>query len=157
MLKDSTTWPLAVCCKDRARARDQNLEGRAEGIPCIAWQQACRHLLGSCLMSNRASVSCYAMHLLINVVALLQILKQLQTSPHACQLIEHGTHQGHDYIVMELLGCNAVELRKSQAPRGRWGTHTVKQLGERAGMTSSLLAFCWPMLTGSSCCQVLRK
>ena len=60
---------------------------------------------------------------------LLQILKQLQKSPHACQLIEHGTHLGHDYIVMELLGYNVVELRKSQAPQGRWGTHTVKQLG----------------------------
>ncbi|KAL3145384.1 hypothetical protein ABBQ38_001634 [Trebouxia sp. C0009 RCD-2024] len=59
----------------------------------------------------------------------LKILKQLQNSPHACQLIEHGTYQGHDYIVMELLGCNAVELRKAQAPRGRWGTDTVKQLG----------------------------
>lgn len=65
-------------------------------------------------------------------MALLQILKQLQNSPHACQLIEHGTYQGHDYIVMELLGCNAVELRKAQAPRGRWGTDTVKQLGEAA-------------------------
>lgn len=63
-------------------------------------------------------------------MGLLQILKQLQNSPHACQLIEHGTHQGHDYIVMELLGCNAVELRKAQAPQGRWGMHTVKQLGE---------------------------
>lgn len=62
----------------------------------------------------------------------LQVLKQMQSSPHACQLVEHGTHQGHDYIVMELLGCNAAELRKAQAPRGRWGTHTVKQLGEGA-------------------------
>lgn len=103
-------------------------------------------MLGVCLMSDGAFVSCYAVHLLINVVALLQILKQLQNSPHACQLIEHGTHQGHDYIVMELLGCNAVELRKSQAPRGCWGTHTVKQLGERAGMMSSLLEFCLPLL-----------
>ena len=76
---------------------------------------------------------------LMNDEALLQILKQLQNSPHACQLIEHGTHQGHDYIVMELLGCNAVELRKSQAPRGRWGTHTVKQLGERADMMPTVL------------------
>ena len=63
---------------------------------------------------------------------LLQVLKQMQNSPHACQLVEHGTHQGHDYIVMELLGCNGAELRKSQAPHGRWGTHTVKQLGEGA-------------------------
>lgn len=86
--------------------------------------------------------------LLIHSVALLQILKQLQNSPHACQLIEHGTHQGHDYIVMELLGCNAVELRKSQAPRGRWGTHTVKQLGERAGMMATLLECCLPMCKG---------
>ncbi|DBA86692.1 TPA: hypothetical protein ACH3X1_005146 [Trebouxia sp. C0004] len=30
---------------------------------------------------------------------------------------------------MELLGNNAVELRKLQAPQGRWGTHTVKQMG----------------------------
>ncbi|DBA79844.1 TPA: hypothetical protein ACH3X2_007681 [Trebouxia sp. C0005] len=59
----------------------------------------------------------------------LKVLKQLQDSPHACQLVEHGICQGHDYIVMELLGNNAVELRKLQAPQGRWGTHTVKQMG----------------------------
>jgi len=67
------------------------------------------------------------------------VLKQLQDSPHACQLVEHGIHQGHDYIVMELLGNNAVELRKLQAPQGRWGTHTVKQMGENC------LAACWPV------------
>ena len=36
---------------------------------------------------------------------------------------------GYEYIIMELLGQNAVELRKAQAPAGRWGTRVVKQLG----------------------------
>ena len=69
----------------------------------------------------------------MTVLPLPQVLKQLQESPHACQLVEYGIYQGHDYIVMELLGYNAVELRKSQAPQGRWGTHTVKQMGEHSG------------------------
>lgn len=46
-------------------------------------------------------------------------------------------YQGHDYIIMELLGYNAVELRKSQAPQGRWGTHTVKQMGKDRVLLSS--------------------
>ena len=70
------------------------------------------------------------MHRLSNNLLTSQVLKQLQNSQHACQLIEYGIYQGHEYIVMELLGYNAVELRKSRAPRGRWGTHTVKQLGK---------------------------
>lgn len=62
-----------------------------------------------------------------------QVLKALQGSQHACQLVEHGIYNGHEYIVMELLGYNAVELRKAQAPAGRWGTRMVKKLGRPLG------------------------
>lgn len=80
----------------------------------------------------------------------VQALKAMQGSQHACQLIEQGVYNGHEYIIMELLGYNAVELRKAQAPSGRWGTHMVKQLGACPGHVFHALQhrFC--------CCAVLK-
>lgn len=70
-----------------------------------------------------------------------QVLKALQGSQHACQLIEQGIYNGHEYIIMELLGYNAVELRKAQAPSGRWGTRMVKQLGACPGYASHAMQY----------------